>query len=92
MAKQQRYDSTTQKQSTDALNRLWYYQQYKNMQLLSGESAQEIRRLIFTDNLSDKIILPEDTIYHGDDEATTLYHLGAVTKPITIELPEVQGK
>ena len=89
MAKKQGYHPTDQEQSTNALNRLWYYRQYKNMQLLSGESAQEIRRLIFTDNLSGKIILPEDTIYHGDDETTTLYHLGAVTKPITIELPEL---
>ena len=60
------------------------------MYLLSAEELIMIRREIFTDDMTGKILLPEDTIYHAGDDTITLYHMGAITKPITRELSELE--
>ena len=66
------------------------YWQCRKMHILSAEELSVIRREIFTDDLTGKIILPEDTIYYGDDVSTTIYRMGAITKPI--ELSELGEK
>jgi hypothetical protein len=69
------------------------YWQFRKLHLLSVEEMRNLRlHILFGDDLTGKLVLPETSVYAGDPMEDTCYHLGAVTKPITIELPEVQGK
>ncbi len=69
------------------------YWQYRKLHKLLAEEICNIRlEILFKDDLTDKLVLPETGIYSGDAECDTVYRMGAITKAVTIELPEVQGK
>lgn len=69
------------------------YWQYRKMHLLSAEEMRNLRlHILFGDDLTGKLVLPETSIYAGDATEDTCYHLGAVTKPITQELPALGEK
>lgn len=63
-----------------------HYWKWRGICEMSEEEARRIRREIFTDDLSGKILLPEDTIYHSDatEDEDTLNHLGNVTRPLPL--------
>lgn len=67
------------------------YWQFRKMHLLSAEEMHTLRlSILFGDDLTGKLVLPENSVYAGDCTQDTCYHLGAVTKPITIELSELE--
>jgi hypothetical protein len=66
------------------------YWQYRKIHKTSAEEIQAIRlHILFGDDLTGKLILPENSVYSSDALEDTCYDLGAVTKPITKELPEI---
>lgn len=75
-----------------------HYWHYRKIHNLSEEEMSRIRREIFTDDWTGKILLPEDSIYHSDatEDEDTLGHLGNVTRPlvtkITQKLPALKIK
>lgn len=69
------------------MNRYW---QFRKLHLLSEEEMRNLRlSILFGDDLTGKVILPENSIYSGDAMEDTCYNLGAITKPITKELSEL---
>lgn len=70
------------------MNRYWHL---RNIYHLSAEEIRIIRlHILFGDDLTGKLVLPENSIYAGDCLEDTCYELGAVTKPITRTLSEIQ--
>src|SRR5258706_274970 len=66
------------------------YWQFRKLHLLSAEEVRNLRlSILFGDDLTGKLVLPETSVYSAEATDDTCYHLGAVTKPITKELPEI---
>ena len=62
----------------------------RKMHLLSAEEMRNLRlSILFGDDMTGKLVLPETSIYTAEATDDTCYHLGAITKPITQELPEL---
>jgi hypothetical protein len=69
------------------MKRYWHL---RNIYHLSAEEMRIIRlHILFGDDLTGKLILPETSVYSGDALEDTCYDLGAVTKPITKELSDL---
>jgi len=59
----------------------------RKMHLLSAEEMRNLRlHALFYEDMTGKLVLPEDTIYRGDSTDDTLEHLGNVTKPLPLPL------
>ena len=69
------------------MKRYWHL---RNIYHLSAEEIRIIRlHILFGDDLTDKLVLPENSVYAGDAMEDTCYRMGAITKPITKELSEL---
>ena len=69
------------------LKRYW---QLRELHQFSAEEMRNLRlSLLFADDLTGKLILPENSVYSSDPTEDTIYRMGAITKPITKELPEL---
>ncbi len=71
------------------LKRYW---QLRELHQFSAEEMRNLRlSLLFGDDLTGKLVLPETSIYTADPSDDTCYHLGAITKPITKELTDLSS-
>ena len=66
------------------------YWQLRELHQFSEEEMRNLRlSILFGDDMTGKLVLPETSIYTGDSFQDTCYHLGAVTKPITRDLSDL---
>ena len=70
------------------MKRYWHL---RNIYHLSAEEIRIIRlHILFRDDLTGKLVLPETSIYSAEATDDTCYELGAITKPITRTLSELK--
>ncbi len=68
------------------------YWQLRELHKFSAEEIQTIRlHILFGDDLTGKLVLPETSVYTAEATDDTCYELGAVTKPITKELSDLSN-
>ena len=60
------------------------YLRQRRVQQLAELEARDVRLAIFADGAGDLVVLPEDSIYHGGPDQTTIYRMGAITRKMTI--------
>lgn len=73
----------------ETMKRYWHL---RNIYHFSAEEIRIIRlHILFGDDLTGKLVLPENSVYSSNSLEDTCYHLGAVTKPITKDLSELSS-